>query len=970
MNGLRQLLLIWADRRARALLALLIMACASQAHAQVAFVQSSGVFLTGSGTSVVSPSFVTNPKVGNTIVVLAWAWNGSSAPTISSNDNAGNTYTAVTQGAANAAGQGWQNAAVLSAAITVTTAGFKVTVKTAPANSQISAVVIEYSGVGAVDQKNSTTGVTSTALVSTAAATAVNNELIVSSLGILWPALSNFGTINPSAGYTSRAVQLNNNGQTAGGGADQLTNTAGIQSVKWTGGSAFNGWVAAIATFKPSATLIPDHYALSGSTSQVNCQAAAITISAHNNSHGLVSTADQIAISTSTGHGDWTLSSGGGSFVAGSSDSGTALYTYSSSDAGTVVLSLRDTHPETVTVNVVDGTVSAISGSALASEDAAITFAPSGFRITNGSNVATAINTLLAGAASSQSLALQAIRTDTNTGACVAAFPSGTTVNISVAYQCNNPTTCIAGQTLAITNNGTTTALASNPASAVSSYTTVPLRFSTANAEAPIVLNYSDVGQVTLYARYNVPLGSGAGSATYMTVSSPFVVQPYTLKLSNLKRTSDGFANPAASAATGPVFIGAGQAFSATVTASNLQGNSTPNFGREIAPATVTLSPALVLPATGHNPMVSGSFAAYSSGVGAGTAFAWPEVGVITLTPTVANYLGSGAVNGAASGNVGRFIPNSLATALNTPAFSTGCSAGSFSYLGQPLKFLLAPVITVTPQAFGGAAIQNYTGALFRLTNSSLTGRNYTATPASPALDLSGLPATSADPAIADAGSGQGTLTFDAGSGLKFVRASAIPPFSANIALAINVADQDGVTAANPVVFGSGSGIAFSTGATQYYGRLNLGNALGSELLDLPMSLVTQYYLNSTQGFVINGSDSCTTAPAIGFGSYQLNLQAGETCVRDTGSPGASGAGCAVAAASSYFPKASAGKFNLILAGPGSGNSGAATVTATAPAWLQYLWNASSGVAISPSAMATFGIYPGSGTRIYQREVY
>ncbi len=953
----------------RALLALIMMACASQVQAQIAFEQSSGVFQTASGTSVVSPSFATNPKVGNTIVVMAWTWNANSAPTISVSDNAANTYTSNAQGAVNASGQGWQNAAVLSAPVTVTTAGFKVTVKAAPASSQIAAVVIEYSGVGAVDQKNSVTGVSATALVSTPAATAVNNELIVSSLGILWPAVS-FASITPSAGYTSRAVQLNNNGLTAGGGADQLTNTAGIKSVTWTGGSAFSGWVAAIATFRPSAGLIPDHYALSGSTSQVNCQAAPITISAHNNAHGLVSTLDQIALSTSTGHGDWALTSGSGSFVAGSADSGSALYTYSSGDAGVVVLSLRDTHPETLTVSVVDGTVTATSGSALASEDAAITFAPSGFRITNGSNVATAINTLLAGAASSQSLALQAIRTDTNTGACVAAFPSGTTVNISMAYQCNNPTTCVAGQTFTVTNNGATTALASNPASAVSSYSTVPLRFSTANAEAPLVLNYSDAGQVTLYARYNIPLGSGAGSGTTMNGSSPFVVQPYTLKLSNLKRTSDGFANPAASVATGPVFIGAGQAFSATVTASNLQGNATPNFGKEISPAAVVLTPALVLPAIGHNPTISGNFGIYSSGVASGTGFAWPEVGIITLTPTVANYLGSGAVNGTASGNVGRFIPNSFSTALNTPTFSTGCSAGSFSYLGEPLKFLLAPVITVTPLAFGGATTQNYTGALFRLTNSSLTGRNYTATPASPALDLSGLPASSVDPVIADAGTGQGTLTFDAGSGLKFVRASAIPPFSANIALTINIIDQDGVTAANPVVFGPGSGIAFSTGATQYYGRLNLGNALGSELLDLPMSLVTQYYLNSTQGFVINGSDSCTTAPTIGFGSYQLNLQAGETCVRDTGNPGASGVGCAVAAASSYRPVASAGGFNLILAAPGSGNSGAVTVTATAPAWLQYLWNVGLGVAASPSAMATFGIYPGSGARIYQREVY
>ena len=789
-------------------------------------------------------------------------------------------------------------------------------------------------------------------------------------LGVLAPALASFGSITASAGYNVRATQVVNDGLSAGGGADQLVNTAGTMSMTWTAGSSFTRWAAAIATFKPSTSIVPDHYAISAATSQVNCQAAPVTITAHNNVHGSVSTLDQVSLSTSTGHGDWSLSSGSGTFSAGASDSGTATYTFATADAGVVSLALLDTHPESVSINALDGTVSEKSGSALASEDPLITFAPSGFRITNGSNVPTAIATQRSGVASTQSLALQAIRTDTTTGACTAAFPSGTTVNISLAYQCNNPASCIAGQGFTVTNNGTTTALASNPASAVSSYTTVPLRFATANSEAPLVLNYTDAGQVTLYARYNNPLGSGAGSGTLMTGSSQFVVQPYTLKVSNLRRTSDSFANPAAATASGTVFIGAGQAFSATVTASNLQGNVTPNFGQETSPASVSLTPTLVLPATEHNPAVSGSFGTYSGGVASGSAFAWPEVGIVTLMPTVSNYLGGGVLTGTASGNVGRFIPNAFATALNTPVFATGCSAGSFSYLGQPLTYLLAPVVTVTPQALGGATIQNYTGSLFRLTNASLTGRTYTPTPASPALDVSGLPASSSDPTIADPGTGLATLTFSAGTGLKYVRGSATAPFAANIALSINVIDLDGVAATNPVTFGAGTGIAFSTGSTQYYGRLNLANAQGSELLDLPVSLTAQYYLDSTQGFVSNLSDSCTTAPPIVLNNYQLGLQAGETCVRDNGSPGRSGAGCAVPAASAYFSQAASGGFNLILAAPGSGNSGAVTVTATAPSWLQYLWNAGSGANASPSAMATFGIYPGSGARIYQREVY
>jgi len=283
-------------------------------------------------------------------------------------------------------------------------------------------------------------------------------------------------------------------------------------------------------------------------------------------------------------------------------------------------------------------------------------------------------------------------------------------------------------------------------------------------------------------------------------------------------------------------------------------------------------------------------------------------------------------------------------------------------------------VITVTAQALGGSITQNYTGALFRLTNAALTGRVYTPTPASPALTLSGLTATTSDPAIASAGGGVGTLTFSSGTGIAFTRGSAIAPFNANIALAINVIDADGAAAAaNPVAFGASGGIGFTTGtnSVQYFGRLTLGNALGSELLDLPMPLATQYYISSAAGFITNTADSCTGAPAIAFGNYQLNLSAGKTCVRDSGSPGVSGAGCAAGAATpiAYRSTPLSGDFNLTLAAPGSGNSGAATVTATAPAWLQYPWNSAAGNS-SPSGLATFGIFPGPASRIYQREVY
>ena len=732
----------------------------------------------------------------------------------------------------------------------------------------------------------------------------------------------------------------------------------------------------------------PNHYAVSAASSAVNCAPTTVTISAHTSTHSVMTTLTTISLGTSTGHGDWSLVSGGGAFSTGAANSGSASYSFVTGDAGTAVFALRDTYAETVTVNVSDGTASATSGTAQPSEDAPIAFAPSGFITTNGSNLATPIGTQIAGKTSTQSLALQAVRTDTNTGACTSVFASGASANVQLAFQCNNPTTCIAGQTLTITNNGVSTPIAANPASGVTAYTTVALKFSTANAEAPFALTYSDAGQITLLARYNIPLGNGTGSGNLMLGSSEFVVQPYTLVLSNIKCTTYGAGtcstalgapgnNPAAANASDAAFIPAGRAFTATVTAQNYQGSATPNFGREISPATVSLAASLVAPGGGDAPALNNAsaFGAFNGGSATGTTFSCSEVGIIALTPTVANYLGSGTVTGTPSANVGRFYPNGFSVALNTPVFGTTCSAGGFSYLGQPFTYTVAPVATATAQAAGGGTTLNYTGAFMKITNSSLAGRTYTPTPASPTLNLSGLPASSVDPLIADLGNGQVSLTFGAGTGLYFNRGAAIPPFNANVALGINVIDGDGAVAltatgaaANPITFGAGTGIAFSTSSIQYYGRLALRDSVGSELLDLPMPLSTQYYLNTTVGFTTNTADSCSLAPALAFSNYQLNLQPGATCVRDSGSPGVSGQGCAAPAplASRYDSVAAGGNFNLNLAAPGSGDNGSLSVTATAPSWLQYSWGAS----FNPSGMATFGEFPAPASRVHQREVY
>ena len=600
----------------------------------------------------------------------------------------------------------------------------------------------------------------------------------------------------------------------------------------------------------------------------------------------------------------------------------------------------------------------------------AIVFSPSGFTVTSSpfSNPSGGIPAFASPeiAGTSFNVYLTAYGTTPTNTTCgiITTYTGAKSLNFWSTYV--NPAT----GTVACTINGT------GIATTESGSATQSVTFS--SGQATVSAKYKDAGSLSISMKDattgNPSLPTGIRGST-----GTFVSQPANLVLSNIKRTSDSFANPAASTAAGTVFIGAGQSFTATVTALESGGTATPNFGKESTPATVTLTPNLVLPASGNDPLISGSFGSFSGGAATGTAFGWPDVGIITITPSSSNYLASGStVVGTTTGNVGRFIPNNFAVAENTPLFATSCAAGAFTYVGQPFVYAVAPVITATAQSLGGTTTQNYSGSLFRLSNASLTGRSYTPTPSSPALTLTGLPATTADPTIVSAGLGVATLTFSAGTGISFARGSAIPSFAANIALSINVIDQDGVTATNPVTFGSGSGIGFSSGANQYYGRTAIRSVLGSELLDLPMPLTNQYYVNATTGFTTNTADSCSTAPSIAFSSYQVNLTA--ACVQDSGRPGVSGAGCTAAgpAASRYYSTASAGvynpsaasagSYNLILAAPGSGNNGAVTVIATPPAWLQYQWNASSGTL--PSGVATFGLFPGPPSRIYEREVY
>jgi len=337
--------------------------------------------------------------------------------------------------------------------------------------------------------------------------------------------------------------------------------------------------------------------------------------------------------------------------------------------------------------------------------------------------------------------------------------------------------------------------------------------------------------------------------------------------------------------------------------------------------------------------------------------------------------------------NVGRFVPDHFAVALNSPVFAPGC--GPFTYIGQVFNYATAPVITVTAQDFANntTALYHTAGSWWRITNASLAGKSYTA--AVGTLDVSGAPGV--DPVIAPAGLGAGTLTFSSGTGLFFTRSTPTAPaspYDADVSLAINVIDADGVTLpTNPARFGTattGNGIAFSDGSAlttndkqMRFGRLVIRNANGSQLVPLPVLVEAQYWSGAPMNtFITNTQDSCTSIAAANetMANYTGNLSGSPTCETAVGSGG----------------PLTSGRRTLLLAAPGGGNSGSVDVTVNLSAsasgntcttqggapgsataanlpHLQGNWTGGA-FDVNPTARAAFGIFRGAEEVVFVRE--
>jgi hypothetical protein len=396
-----------------------------------------------------------------------------------------------------------------------------------------------------------------------------------------------------------------------------------------------------------------------------------------------------------------------------------------------------------------------------------------------------------------------------------------------------------------------------------------------------------------------------------------------------------------------------------TVTAVNTSNVATPNFGQEQTPEGVTLDANLVLPSGGNaaalnNPSAFGNFI---SGVATGITFNWPEVGIITLTPSLASgsYIGVGDVVGTPSGNVGRFIPNHFETTVvqtgAAPAIlPMGCPGGltcptnisgasGMVYSGLP--FFLQ--VTAKNAIGTGATTVNYQGSFARAVTV-----NAVAAVGSASLNPGGGVLVSATLLATDFALGSlgvlppnRTYTLPAYAGTPLVGPTDF------YVRAAESAGGDSVTSLQTVAANSKE-----AGLKVAYGRVSLPNVYGSELLPaMCMTASVQYFTGAF--WTVSATDNASTlalttavivkGPLTAAGLTQT-FAANSACAVGTDACGLAGVGM-FCAGQKYIRLAPAGV------------AGSATIALTVPSYLP-----------SVAGRATFGIY--KSPLIYRRENY
>ncbi len=459
----------------------------------------------------------------------------------------------------------------------------------------------------------------------------------------------------------------------------------------------------------------------------------------------------------------------------------------------------------------------------------------------------------------------------------------------------------------------------------------------------------------------------------YGCSSDAFTVRPMLFTVTG--KTSGGVAMAGAgSGASASPVIKSGATFTLTAASGAVNYAGTP-----------TVTTGLVTDYLGSpsaiNTLFSGTFSAANATTGqASGSFSYGEVGYVSLGQDAVNdssYVGAsgdsgnfdcvlgsssntkngsglyGCNIGSAATSWGRFIPDHFAitgAALINRAEASCLPASSFTYLGEDFK----TTFTLAAQNASGATTYNYADftalALGNYAKLGLTSwSNFVITASAGALQQgsTGAPTGSWGTPRTTNGGQASVVAYS-----LMTRSATTPVAPAmNVALSAAPVDSDSVTGS--LALGS---------SNFFYGRLQLQNSYGSELLALPVPLQAQYWAGSA--YVTNASDSCTTIPmtSLAMGNYLKNLSECKAVISPVGS---------ATLAAGKLPGA-----GLVLSAPGSGYSGSVDLNlnlsaAAGHTCVSATWSSATAANLpwfgtNPSARATFGIY--KSATIYRRE--
>lgn len=231
----------------------LLVALASPAHAQFAFVKASTQGSCASAANCTS-SFGTLPTAGNAVAVPIACWNGTAAcnaTSVTDNQGVGNTYSLTCS--TDTAGKS-EACVAICPAIGATSGTFTVTVNAA-ASTAFELIALEYTvpvSPAIVDVTEPGNAAAGTADTGVSASTANADEVSICAMSQS-SSDTNINVTTPT-GYTRRGVQQNANATIGFEASDKILSATGTQQCAWTHDTVgMGGWAAQLLTLKASA---------------------------------------------------------------------------------------------------------------------------------------------------------------------------------------------------------------------------------------------------------------------------------------------------------------------------------------------------------------------------------------------------------------------------------------------------------------------------------------------------------------------------------------------------------------------------------------------------------------------------------------------------------------------------------------------------------------------------------------------